>query len=234
MYLINMWKLNIGEYEMQSQVKVALGGGGGVTDSRLLDQVFASWIGSQGRLLYLPCALRGIRPFESCLEWFKATFSAFNITDITLWTDLSEHQAGELDQFEAVYIGGGNTFSLLAELRKSGFDKHLSEYIHCGKAVYGGSAGAAVLGRDIRTVNYLDRNDVGLVETKGLDVAKGHAIWVHYQPQDDTLIDSYVHQYQQPVLALSERSGIVIEEESMRAVGFEPAYRFNEQGKSEV
>ena len=234
MYLINMWKLNIGEYEMQPQVKVALGGGGGVTDSRLLDEVFASWIGSQGRLLYLPCALRGIRPFESCLEWIKATFAAFNITDITLWTDLSEHQAGELDQFDAVYIGGGNTFSLLAELRKSGFEHHLGEYAHRGKAVYGGSAGAAVLGRDIRTVNYLDRNEVGLVETKGLDLAEGHAIWVHYQPQDDNLIDTYVRQSRQPVIALSERSGIVIEEESMRAVGFEPAYRFNEQGKSEV
>ena len=219
---------------MQAQMKVALGGGGGATDSRLLDEVFASWIGSQGRLLYLPCALRGIRPFESCFEWVKGTFAAFKITDITLWTELSEHQAGELDQFDAVYIGGGNTFSLLAELRKSGFDHHLREYVRCGKAVYGGSAGAAVLGRDIRTVNYLDRNEVGLVETHGLDVARGHAIWVHYQPQDDHLIEAYVREYQQPVIALSERSGIVIAEESMRAVGFEPAYRFNEQGKSEA
>ncbi len=91
-----------------------------------------------------------------------------------------------------------------------------------------------MLGRDIRTVNYLDRNEVGLVETKGLDLAEGHAIWVHYQPQDDSLIDAYVRQYQQPVIALSERSGIVIEQEVMRTVGFEPAYRFDGQGKSEV
>ena len=219
---------------MQSQMKVALSGGGGAVDSRLLDEVFASWIGSQGRLLYLPCALRGIRLFESCFEWIKVTFASFNLTDITMWTDLSEHQAGELDQFDAVYIGGGNTFSLLAELRKSGFDNHLREYVRCGKAVYGGSAGAAVLGRDIQTVNYLDRNEVGLVETRGLDLANGHAIWVHYQPQDDSLIDAYVRQYQQSVIALSERSGVVMERDGMRSVGFEPAYRFDGQGKSEV
>lgn len=53
---------------MQPQVKIGLGGGGGGADSRLLDEVFAAWIGSQGKLLYLPCALRGIRPFQSCLE----------------------------------------------------------------------------------------------------------------------------------------------------------------------
>jgi dipeptidase E len=181
---------------MQPQRNIAVGGGGGAYDSRLLDEVFAAWIGSHGKLLYLPCALRGIRPFESCLEWITVTFAPLKITQITMWTDLCEHQISELDRFDAVYIGGGNTFALLAELRKSGFEIHLSEYVRSGKAIYGGSAGAAVLGRDIRTVNYLDRNEVGLVETKGLDLAEGHAIWVHYQPQDDSLIDAYVRQYQ--------------------------------------
>jgi dipeptidase E len=222
------------EYDMQPQIKVALGGGGGAADSRLLDEVFATWVGAQGKLLYLPCALRGIRSFESCLEWITATFTPLNVNQITMWTDLCEHQVRELDQFDAVYIGGGNTFALLAELRKSGFDRYLRECACKGKAVYGGSAGAAVLSRDIRTVNYLDRNEVGLIETQGLDLAAGHAIWVHYQPQDDNLIDAYVHQYQQPVIALSERSGIVIDQAVMRTVGFEPAYRFDRQGKSEV
>ena len=193
---------------MQPQMKIALGGGGGAADSRLLDEVFATWIRPEGKLLYLPCALRGIRPFESCLEWITATFAPLKITQITLWTDLSEHRSSELDEFDAVYIGGGNTFALLAELRKSGFQNHLTEYVRRGKAIYGGSAGAAVLGRDIRTVSYLDCNEVGLVETRGLDLAMGHAIWVHYQPQDDSLIDSYVRQYQQSVIALSERAGI--------------------------
>jgi dipeptidase E len=219
---------------LQQQMKVALGGGGGASDSRLLDEVFASWTRPQGRLLYVPCAFRGIRPFESCLKCITATFAPLKIHQITMWTDLSEHQASELDQFDAVYIGGGNTFALLAELRQSGFDHYLREYAHRGQPIYGGSAGAAVLGRDIRTVNYLDRNEVDLVETKGLDVAQGNAIWVHYQLQDDKLIQEYVHQYQQPVVALSERSGIVVENESLQSVGFEPAYRFDEQGKSEV
>ena len=219
---------------MQPQIKVALGGGGGASDSCLLDEVFATWIGSKGKLLYLPCALRGIRSFASCLEWITGTFASFNVTKIAMWTDLCEHQVSELDQFDAVYIGGGNTYALLAELRKSGFEHYLKENVRRGKPIYGGSAGAAVLGRDIRTVNYLDRNEVGLLETNSLDLAEGHAIWVHYQSQDDILIGQYVRQYQHPVIALSERSGIVIEYKGIRSVGFEPAYRFDGQGKSEV
>jgi len=226
--------LNIEECDMQAQMKIALGGGGGAVDSRLLDEVFATWIGSQGKLLYWPVALRGIRPFQSCLEWITATFAPLKVNQITMWTDLSEHQVTELDQFDAVYIGGGNTFALLAELRKSGFERYLRECSCQGKAVYGGSAGAAVVGRDIRTVNYLDCNKVGLVETQGLDLAEGHAIWVHYQPQDDELIDAYVRQYEQPVIALSERSGIVIEQDGLRRVGFEAAYRFDGQTKFEL
>lgn len=219
---------------MQPQMKVALGGGGGAIDSRLLDEVFATWIGPRGRLLYWPVALRGIRPFPSCLEWITATFAPLQVNQITMWTDLCEHHADELDQFDAVYIGGGNTFALLAELRRSGFERYLREYACDGKAVYGGSAGAVVLGRDIRTVDYLDCNEVGLVEMQGLDLTAGLAIWVHYQPQDDNLIEAYVRQYQRPVIALSERSGIVIEQEHIRAVGFEPAYRFDGQTKIEL
>jgi dipeptidase E len=233
-HLIGSNLFGIAKCDMQTQMKVALAGGGGAEDSQLLDEVFAAWIGSQGKLLYWPLALRGIRPFQSCMEWITAAFAPLSITHITMWTNLSEHQASELDEFDAVYLGGGSTFALLAQLQESGFDRYLKASAERGKAVYGGSAGAVVFGRDIRTVNHFDRNDVGLTETKDLDLAEGHAIWVHYQLQDDSLIDAYVRQYRQPVLVISERLGIAIEKARIRTVGFEPAYRFDRRGKSEV
>jgi hypothetical protein len=47
-------------------------------------------------------------------------------------------------------------------------------------------------------------------------------------------IEKFVQEYQQRVLGLSERSGIVIEFDRMYSVGFEPAYQFSEQGKFEI
>ncbi|HSL42173.1 MAG TPA: Type 1 glutamine amidotransferase-like domain-containing protein [Anaerolineales bacterium] len=219
---------------MNRQTKIALAGGGGAEDSRLLDELFASWIGPEGQLLYLPIALRGIYSFESCYKWITGTFSSLNINRIKMWTDLSDHQAHELKEFAAIYIGGGNTYSLLAELLHSGFDRHLRDYAKNGGILYGGSAGAIVLGRDIRTAAHADPNEVGLMEVNCLNLANDHAIWPHYESKDDKLIEDFVQTYQLPVLAISERSGIVIESGEMRTVGFEPSYRFGNLGKLEV
>ena len=198
------------------QGKIALAGGGSEKDSRLIDEVFASWIELNRKILYLPLALRGIRPYSECLRWLKATFLPLNITNIEMWTDLSEHQSDELLEFAAVYIGGGNTYSLLAQVLESGFDRHLVEYVAQGGIIYGGSAGAALLGRDIRTVGHIDHNNIGLAETKGLNLVKGYAVWVHYKPQDDDLIQKYQGKYNQSVLALSERAGIVVDDSGTR------------------
>lgn len=219
---------------MDKQAKIVLAGGGGAEDSRLLDELFASWIAPQGRLLYLPLALRGIRSFESCLEWITTTFAPFAIHRITMWIDLTEHQASELDEFDAVYIGGGNTYSLLGELIASGFDRHLRVYANRGGIVYGGSAGAVVLGKDIRTISGMDRNEIALTEVNCLNLAEDHSVYPHYAPRDDRFIEAFVQTYQQPVLAIPERSGVVIESGRMRSVGFEPSYRFDHEGKCEV
>jgi len=214
--------------------KIALAGGGSEKDSRLIDEVFASWIKPTGKVLYLPLALRGIRPFSECLRWLEATFLPLNITNIEMWTDLSEHQGDELLEFASVYIGGGNTYSLLAQVVDSGFDRHLIEYVAQGGIIYGGSAGAALLGKDIRTVSHIDHNNIGLTDTKGLNLAKGYAVWVHYKSQDDDLIDQYQGKYNQPVLAVSERAGVIVDDSGLDSIGFESAYLFDGQGKHTI
>ena len=219
---------------MNESANIVLAGGGSAADSRLLDERFASRVGSQKELLYLPLALRGIRSFESCFEWITGTFAPLGINRIHLWTDLAEHQGRELKNFAAVYIGGGNTYSLLAELLSSGFDQHLKTYAREGGIIYGGSAGAVVLGKDIRTASSMDRNDIGLAEVNCLNLANDHAVWPHYRPGKDQLIEEYVRIHEQPVLAISETSGVIIESGKMLAVGQEPTYRFDHQGKVEI
>jgi dipeptidase E len=216
------------------QGKIVLAGGGSEKDSRLLDEVFASWLAPDQKILYLPLALRGIRPFDECLKWIRATFLPLNFTNIEMWTDFSGHQADELIKFRAIYIGGGNTYSLLAQFLESRFDRHLIEYVSHGGIIYGGSAGAALLGKDIRTADHIDHNNVGLTETKGLNLIKNHAVWVHYQPQEDDLIYEFQSKYDQSVLAISERTGVVLDNSGIYSVGFESAYQFDGKGKRKI
>jgi len=214
--------------------KIILAGGGGAADSRPLDELLAALIGLQGKLLYLPMAMRGLYPFEICLEWIEDTFLPLGIEQIEMWENLAEHQAGELDGFDAVYIGGGNTYSLLSEFRLSRFDSALTSYVRRGGTVYGGSAGAAILGADIQTIAHMDKNSVGLTSTRGLNLIDGRAIWVHYLPHEDADIADYVREREQPVIAIAERSGMVWDGAKLRAIGFEPAYEFTRQGKRPI
>lgn len=217
------------------QGKIALAGGGDEKDSHLVDKTFASWIEPNAKILYLPVALRGVRPFNESLNWMKSTFFPFNITNIDMWTDLSEHQDDDLSEIASVYIGGGNTYSLLAEFLESGFDQHLIGYVSQGGIIYGGSAGAAILGKDIRTISHIDRNEIGLTETRGLNLAKGHSVWVHYQnPSDDRLIYEFQDKFNQSVLAISERAGIALENSELKSLGFDSAFLFDKHGKQQL
>jgi len=216
------------------QGRIVLAGGGNERDSRPIDEVFASWLAPHQKILYLPLALRGIRPLEECLNWIRATFLPLKITNISMWADFSGHQADELFEFSAIYIGGGNTYSLLAQCLESGFDRHLMEYTANSGISYGGSAGAALLGKDIRTVSHIDHNYIGLTATKGLNLANGHSVWVHYKPQDDELIIQHQNQHHQTVLAISEKAGVILDDSGLYSAGFESAYLFDERGKRPI
>jgi dipeptidase E len=90
-----------------------------------------------------------------------------------------------------------------------------------------------ILGRDIQTVRHLDRNDINLTETRGLNIAAGYAVWVHYQDEDDQLIRQYMSEKSYPVIAISERSGVVIDDTGFQSVGYEAALCFDKSEKRE-
>jgi dipeptidase E len=54
-----------------------------------------------------------------------------------------------LSNADAIFVGGGNTFFLLQELKRSGADKLIVEHIHQGKPYIATSAGSIVLANDI-------------------------------------------------------------------------------------
>jgi dipeptidase E len=214
--------------------KIVLAGGGGAEDSLLLDKKLASWIGQRGMMLFLPIAFQDPDLHKTGMAWITKTFSPLGVENIKMWSNLAEHNSTELFEFDAVYISGGNTYWLLAQIVGSGFDHHLINFVRAGGIVYGGSAGAVILGRDIQTVRHLDRNDTDLTETGGLDLAAGYSVWVHYQGEDDERIRAYMVEKNNSVIAISERSGVVMDDTGIQSVGYEPAYCFTKYGKRKI
>lgn len=203
-------------------MRLIFAGGGGASDSAPLDELFARWV-DPGTVLYWPFASDS--PPEDSLQWFTSIYGPLGIRDIEMWRSLDEMAGVALGSYPGVYIGGGNTFSLLASVRRAGAGVALMDFVRDGGVIYGGSAGAILLGRDIGTADHADPNDVGLRDTTGLDMARGHAIWCHYQPAELPLIRAWSRATHHPVLAMSERTGIAREADDLRVVGSDPVFR---------
>jgi dipeptidase E len=75
--------------------------------------------------------------------------------------DVSDVSAGEtagrFEQADYVFVEGGNTFYLLQELKKSGADKRIVDFIKQDKIYIGASAGSMVLSRNIEYVRHMDK-----------------------------------------------------------------------------
>lgn len=215
-------------------MRILLAGGGSEKDSILLDKILVEIIPKQKKLLYLPIAMDNTYTYEQCLDWITTALGNLNFRKIEMWTDLAKRQLNELETFGAIYIGGGNTFKLLNDIRTAGFDKLLLEFSRNKGIIYGGSAGAIILGKDIMTAALADENKVGLKDTSGLNMISNHSVWCHYKNGDDKKIFEYVDKYNIPVIAIPERSGIFVNNNIVTVVGFEQVHKFHKNIKKSL
>ena len=131
----------------------------------------------------------------------------------------------DLHKYDAIYIGGGNTFKLLKKIKDSKFDKKLIKYYKSGGIIYGGSAGAIILGKDIRTALLCadkDKNLVNLKDTSGLNLVKNFDIQCHFEDDQVKEHQDYIKKTNTNIIAIPEESALVIEDNEFKAIGGEP------------
>lgn len=95
------------------------------------------------------------------LQWLKDDRQAlvdagFQVTDFTLTGKNSVQVREMLSNTDFVFVSGGNTFYLLQEMRKSGFDTEVRSFLENGGIYGGSSAGSVVAGPYIRLIEALD------------------------------------------------------------------------------
>ena len=91
--------------------------------------------------------------------------------------DLAELSANAMaDKFrgcDVIWVGGGNTYYLLQEVRRSGFDDFVVEKIADGVPYVGTSAGSLILAPNIECIKYAEEHpdlDLSLESYDGLNV----------------------------------------------------------------
>lgn len=202
------------------EMRILLGGGGSAEEERPILDRFAAWVGG-GSVLYLPIAAD--QPGAAHWAWLASVLHPRGVQTIDMWTELSGRDPAALDGYAAIFIGGGNTYWLLHQVRSAGFEQPLRRFAQRGGIVYGGSAGAILLGADIGTCAHMDENHIGIHDTRGLNLVGGRAVWCHYQPSDWPLCTSFVRRCGLVTLLLAEASGLWVRSPAdYLAIGFEP------------
>jgi dipeptidase E len=134
--------------------------------------------------------------------------------------DLKTKTKEDYLQFSGIYIGGGNTYKLLKELKEFETFDILSSLAKEGLPIYGGSAGAIILAKTIIPAGFLDENKVGISDFSALNLVQGYDIWCHYTGTEDDLILEYMNKFAlKKIIAIPENAGLIVSEDGIEEVG---------------
>ncbi len=213
-------------------MRVFLNGGGDGASACEAYQRFGAAIDKTKPLLYIPLAMEQ-ETYPSCFSWITGELESLGVKIEMVHS--GEELAGlDLSHFGGIFIGGGNTYKLLHELKESGALLKLTEYLKAGGPVFGGSAGAIILGADIDTCRYADENLAGLSDTAGIDVLSGISLLCHYGNEDEEITQRHtthllgLSQSGRRILALPEEDTVVLNGEKAEVIGTRPYYLFKE------
>lgn len=196
---------------------IFLAGGGNAEESRPLDEQFVKLLDHAKPLVYIPNAMRS-KSYQSCLEWFRSVMEPLGIVAIEMWDDLRPRRS--TDEIAGIYIGGGDTAKLLREIRTAGFDGYLREMALKGIPLYGGSAGAIILGEDIRTAP--EASQLSETEAAGLGIIRGYSVFCHYKAEDLESLVKLSDDLRRRVIAITEKAGGYVTGGTFTNYGTEP------------
>ena len=213
-------------------MKVFLCGGGADIQTIEANKRLNEVIDHSKPCLYIPLAMEP-QMYDSCYEWITGELSAVEIPGIEMVRSAEEILAKNLKDYSVLFIGGGNTFKLLRDLKVSGAFEKIKEYLDNGGVVFGGSAGAIIFGRDLEACRLDDTNEVNLTDIDGFDVLNGISILCHYtnrMAEKDEQSKQFLLELskRRKAVALPEEVTLFVNDESVEVIGNRPYYFFED------
>ena len=198
---------------------IYLGGGGSEDEEENL------WIEAfrPGSIVTVwPFAHRAVADRQSAGRWITGALERFEPSRIDIWTSPEGRVLSDLGDTDIIAVPGGDTFDLLDTLQSFGWLLVLRAFLDRGGLVYGGSAGAILMGNDIGIALEADPNDVGLQDTTGMGLLGELDVMPHYTEELLDFARAHHAKSSRAVLCLPEPSGIVVKDGTIRSVGPEP------------
>lgn len=211
-------------------MKVFLCGGGAGEQTIEANKRLNEVIDHAKPCLYIPLAMEA-EMYDSCYEWITGELAEVQLPYIEMVRSREELAEKDFSDYSVVFIGGGNTYKLLKELKESGAFEKLRTYLKQGGVAFGGSAGAIIFGEDLESCNLDDPNEVGLTDTAGMDVLHGISLLCHFtsrEKEEDERSKEYLLgiSKHRSVLALPEEVTLFVNDDTVEVIGERPYYSF--------
>lgn len=156
--------------------------------------------------------------YESTVEWVKEKLlhggDGFDVRLIDL-------ENPSFESFGGIIIGGGNTFKLLRDLREAGVESKLIDFAKSDKPIYGISAGAIIMGKDISTAHSTDKNEIGLRDLSGLGLFPDVCFECHFEATDAEKLQKLAKEKNVKIIAFPEDVGLIwnLKDDSKEYIG---------------
>lgn len=195
------------------------GGGSGKLILSALEK-FADVIDKEKQILYVPFAMPEEK-YGSCYNWFKSEMDIIGIKSFEMVESSLELSEKDLNIYSAIFIGGGNTYKLLEQLKEHDNFIKIKNYLNDGGVIFGGSAGAIIFGKDIDSCLLDDDKPDNYEDTKGFNLLNDYSILCHYDPIYFDKRKEYLEEFfnLNKVIYLPEELVIYVENDKFSMIG---------------
>ena len=163
---------------------------------------------SEIKLLYITIAVDGEKNTDrTWLEEEYATILDLGIKEENI-KEYKYEENTDFEDYDAIFMIGGNTFYLLKELREKKLDEKIIHAINNGVIYIGSSAGSIILGKTIETALPYDENWVNLEDFEGLNMVD--AIIIPHANRNQEFIKEAKERYKDKIIELHDDYGVVI------------------------
>ena len=156
---------------------------------------------------------------EDSLARSRAPLAELGVKDENMHIiDISKDEKSDsLDDYDAVYVLGGNTFAILDKIRKLGMEKMIIDFINSGKLYIGISAGSMIVGPNIGVSGIGEENDVGLTDFSGLNIID-FEISPHFNDEEAIIIKKFQSKADYKIQGLEDGKAIVVKDKEIKII----------------
>jgi len=147
----------------------------------------------------------------------------FKVIDINLEGKTKNQLSEEMKGVDIIFVAGGNTFYLLQETRKSGFDEIVDSFVKKGGIYIGSSAGTLLAGPSIELAKDID-NQAEAPELKSFDglglvdfIVLPHCDVKEFKDKIDQNLEKH-KDYKYKIIKISDNQAVTVNGNSFQIV----------------